>query len=73
MSSKVGIDSLKLRLEMATKRREEDIEVQNRKNTDANGHKWKFNKIIEKLTDDNLPLANLLTAQLKILCDYKKI
>ena len=73
LTCEVGIDSLKLRLEMAEKRKEEEMQVQNRKNNKANERKQKFDNINKQLTDDNLTLMKLSTAQLKILCAHKKI
>ena len=73
LSCEVGADSLKLRLEMAEKRKEEEMQVQNRKKNKADERKRKFDEINKKLTHDNLPLDKLSTAQLKILCSHKKI
>jgi len=73
LSCEVGIDSLNLRLEMAEKRKEEEMQVQNQKKDKVNERKRKFDEINKKLLLDNLPLDKLSTAQLKILCAHKKI
>ena len=57
---------------MAQKRKEEEMQVQNRKNRKANERKLKYEEITKQIIHNNLPLEKLSTAQLKILCAHKK-
>ena len=69
---KVGEDSLKIRLDMAKKKKECDEKVQQKKDKIVNERKRKYDKIQAEMRDKNIPLSQLTLSQLKQLCNYKK-
>ena len=72
ISCEVGKDTLELRLKMAEKKRAEEMEVINRKNKRVSDRKGKFDELMAKIINTDLPLEKLSTAQLKTLCAHKK-
>jgi len=69
---KVGEDSLKIRMELAKKKKESDEKVQMKKDKIVNERKRKYDQIQSEIRDKNLPLAQLSIVQLKQLCLHKK-
>ena len=67
---KVGQDSLKIRLDMAQKKKECDERVQQKKDKIINEQKRKYDKIQAEMRDKNIPLTQLTISQLKQLCNY---
>jgi len=68
----VGEDSLKIRLEMAKKKKQSDERVQKKKDEIVNERKRKYHKIQDDIRAKNIPISQLTIAQLKQLCNYKK-
>ena len=68
---KVGEDSLKLRLEMAKKKKDIDDAIQQKKDKMTNERKRKYDEIQKELSN-GLPLHQLSITQLKSLCLHKK-
>ena len=68
---KVGQDSLKIRLDMAQKKKECDERVQQKKDKIINEQKRKYDKIQAEIRQKNIPLTQLIIAQLKQLCNHK--
>ena len=56
---KVREDSLKIRMEMAKKKKESDDRVQMKKDKIVNKQKRKYNEIQSEIRSNNLPLAQL--------------
>jgi len=69
---KVGEDSLKIRMEMAKKKKESEDKVQLKKDKIVNERKRKYDEIQSEIRSKNLPLAQLSIVQLKQLCLHKK-
>ena len=66
---KVREDSLKIRLDMAQKKKECDEKVQQKKDQIINEQIHKYDKIQAEMRDKNIPLSQLTLSQLKQLCD----
>ena len=69
---KVGEDSLKVRLEIARKKKESDEQLQQKKDKVTNDRKRKFDNLLNEILNKNLPYSELSLAQLKLLCQHKK-
>ena len=69
---KVGEDSLKIRLDMAKKKRECEERVQEKKDKIVNERKRKYDKIQAEIHNKNIPISQLTLTQLRQLCNYKK-
>jgi len=68
---KVGEDSLKIRLEMAKKKKDIDDAIQQKKDKMTNERKRKYDEVQNELRN-GLPLHQLSITQLKSLCLHKK-
>ena len=69
---KVGEDSLKVRLEMARKKKENEEQVQQKKDKVIHERKRKFDDLMNEIQFKNIPLSQLSLAQLRLLCQHKK-
>ncbi len=60
---KVREDSLKVRLEIARKKKENDEQLQQKKDKVTNEQKYKFNNLVNEIEIKNLPLSEVSLAQ----------
>ena len=69
---KVGEDSLKVRMKIAQRKKDEEKQVQQNKDKKNNERKRKFDELRNQIDIKNIPLDKLSLSQLKTLCSYKK-
>ena len=69
---RVGDDSLKVRLKIAQKKKDEENQLQQKKDMIMIQRKRKFDELRTQIETKNLPYEKLSTSQLKTLCSYKK-
>ena len=69
---RVGDDSLKVRMKIAQKKKEEANHAQQKRDQKMNERKRNFDKVKSQIENNNVPTEKLSLSQLKILCSYKK-
>ena len=69
---RVGEDSLKVRMKIAQKKKEEEDQVQQKKDKIMVQRKRKYDELKTKIDNENLPIEKLSLSQLKTLCSFKK-
>ena len=69
---RVGDDSLKVRLKIVQKKKEEENQVQRKKDKIMMERKRKFDELQAQIESKNLPIEKLSMSQLKTLCSFKK-
>ena len=71
ISCRVGEDSLKVRMKIVQKKKEEEDQVQQKKDKIMVEQKRKYD-LKTKIDHENLPIDKLSLSQLKTLCSFKK-
>ena len=69
---KIGEDSLKIRLQMAEKKSQDEARVLQKKNDKMMKRKLQYDELQKKIKNENIPVDKLSIQQLKILCMAKK-
>ena len=69
---RVGDDSLKVRMKIAQKKKDEENQLQQKKDMIMIQRKRKFDELQTQIETKNLPIEKLSMSQLKTLCSYKK-
>ena len=69
---KIGEDSLKVRLQMAEKKSQDEARIIKKKNDKMMKRKLQYDELQQKIQKENIPVDRLSIQQLKILCMAKK-